>query len=119
MTLRLVRARPLETGASSTLPNLRFAEWEAFRAHVVEPSCPVKDALWRTYNDKEHRLQHWFLALNITNAATASDGRVATLEGELADLKRKLNQRGSSPHCGKRQRQSQSLQDGPFHKQRS
>ena len=64
---------------------------------------PIQQALWSVYRDESHRMEHWVTLLCQANAApvSAPSGEMAAMRKELAELKRKLAQRGDrsrSPH---------------------
>ena len=68
----------------------------------MEEGFSLKDALWHTLADKEHRMQHWILKLTIANARQESS-KVHKLEQRLAVLE-KQRKRSHSPRRQQNQR---------------
>ena len=68
----------------------------------MEEGFSLKDALWHTLADKEHRMQHWMLRLTIANARQESS-KVHKLEQRLAVLE-KQRKRSHSPRRQQNQR---------------
>ena len=69
----------------------------------MEKGLSVKDSLWQTLSDKEHRMQHWILKLTIANYHGESS-RVQKLEQRLAQLEKGLKNRSRSPRRQQNQR---------------
>ena len=61
----------------------------------MEEGFSIKDALWHTLADKEHRMQHWIPKLSIANSRQDSS-KVQKLEQRLAALE-KQRRRSRSP----------------------
>ena len=69
----------------------------------MEKGLSLKDSLWQTLSDKEHRMQHWILKLTIANYHGESS-RVQKLEQRLAQLEKGLKNRSRSPRRQQNQR---------------
>ena len=68
----------------------------------MEEGFSIKDALWHTLSDNEHRMQHWILKLTIANALQDSS-RVQKLEQRQSVLE-KQRRRSRSPRRQQNQR---------------
>ena len=69
----------------------------------MEEGFSIKDSLWHTLADKEHRMQHWILKLTIVNSRQESS-KMQKMEQRLAMLENRLKNRSRSPRRQQNQR---------------
>ena len=69
----------------------------------MEEGFSIKDSLWHTLADKEHRMQHWILKLTIANSRQESS-KMQKMEQRLATLENRLKNLSLSPRRQQNQR---------------
>ena len=69
----------------------------------MEEGFALKESLWHTLADKEHRMQHWILKLTIANSRGESS-KMQKMEQRMAVLENRLKNRSRSPRRQQNQR---------------